>query len=86
VRDVGRRIAELRQDAGLTQQEFAERLEMSGQYLRRVEAGEVNLSVRSLVKFAQAIRVEVEELFALPRDRKRPGRGRPPKPTAGRGA
>lgn len=79
MRDVGRRIAELREGAGLTQQQFAERLEMSGQYLRRVEAGEINLSIRSLVKFAQAVRVEVESLFVPPENWRRRGRGRPPK-------
>ena len=50
---------------------------MSAQYLRRVEAGEVNLSIRSLVKFAHAFKAEVEALFEVPRSRQRRGRGRP---------
>ena len=75
----GRRIAELREDAGLTQQRLAERLGVSPQYLRRVESGGVSLSIKSLVRFADALEVAVVDLFEPPR---RPGKrnpGRPPK-------
>lgn len=77
VRDVGRRLAELREDAGLTQQQAAERIGMSSQYLRRVEAGEINLSIRSLVKFAHVFKTDIEALFQVPKSRQRRGRGRP---------
>ena len=44
IRDVGRRVAELRVGLGLTQDKFAESLGVSGVYVRRVEIGQENLT------------------------------------------
>ncbi len=79
IANVGRRVAELREAAGLTQQSFADRMELSPQYLRRVESGGVNLSIKSLVRFADGLGVELFELFEAPRRRGRRNPGRPPK-------
>jgi transcriptional regulator with XRE-family HTH domain len=65
VRDVGRRIGELRRTAGLTQERLAERLGVSVQWANRVEVGE-NLTLHSLAKLADALDVEVAELFEPP--------------------
>lgn len=65
IADVGRRIAELRRGRKLTQEDLADRLKLSVKYVQRVEGG-TNLSVRSLVRFAAALGVDVAELFALP--------------------
>lgn len=75
--DLGRRIAEVRADAGLTQEEFAERVaRISLKYLQRIEAGRANMTVLTLAKFAARIGVEVKELFDAPASRD-VRRGRP---------
>lgn len=77
LRDLGRRIAELRSARGLTQERFAEDADITVQYLQRVEAGRENLTVRSLVRLATLLRVSVMDLFAKPAQREvRPGRPR----------
>ena len=76
VTNVGRRIAELRRKSGRTQEELAESLRMTVQYLQRIEAG-ANLTLHSLAKIARALRVPVRALFASPK-RSSPTRvGRP---------
>jgi transcriptional regulator with XRE-family HTH domain len=79
VQRVARRISELRRDAGLTQEKLAERLNVTVQYVSRIEVGE-NLTLHSLAVIARALEVKVSELFepaaALPRTVKR---GRPRK-------
>ena len=82
VKNVGRRIAELRQSRGFTQETFAVRLGTSVQYVSRVEAGSQNLGIHSLVKIANALKVSLQELVALPTTLERPKPGRPRKTTA----
>lgn len=67
LRAVGRRVAELRQAAGLTQEEFAEMAKVSIKYAQRIEAGRENLTVRSLVKLANLLGASVIEFFVPPR-------------------
>ena len=76
VKNVGRRVAELRGKAGLTQEQQAERLGFTLKYLQRIEGGGENLTVRSLVKIADVFGVPVTELFRKPRT-KQAGPGRP---------
>ena len=77
LRDLGRRVAELRATRGLTQEKFAEEADITAQYLQRVEAGRENLTVRSLVRLAALLHVSITDLFAKPALREvRPGRPR----------
>jgi transcriptional regulator with XRE-family HTH domain len=79
LRDVGRRIAEIRVSRGMTQEQFAEKvLRVSLKYLQRVEGGAENLTILSLAKLANRVRVSVRELFDSP-VMEAPGRGRPRK-------
>lgn len=78
LRDLGRRIAELRGEHSLTQERYAERLDVSLRYIQSIEAGLENLSVESLGKLAKALRVPVAEFFVAPASRT-VRRGRPPK-------
>jgi transcriptional regulator with XRE-family HTH domain len=72
---IGRRIAELRRERGLTQEKFAEALGVSVRYIQFVEAGDEKLGVPTLVKIANALRVPVIDLFTPPtKPRARPGR------------
>ena len=79
VRDVGRRLAELRAARGWTQEIFAERLGVTSRYLARLEAGKQNLTIHRLAWLANELAVRVADLFDAPssRDAKR---GRPRKP------
>jgi transcriptional regulator with XRE-family HTH domain len=83
VRDVGRRVSELRREHGLTQEQFAARAELSWKYLQQVEAGRENLTLRSLVRLANLLGVTLAELVQPPRDRT-VRTGRPPRPPAKR--
>lgn len=77
-RDVGRRVAECRQNAGLTQLELAEALDISLQYVQRIEAGQVNMTLASLKRWAEELGVTPAALLDRPTS-SRPGRGRPPR-------
>jgi transcriptional regulator with XRE-family HTH domain len=80
LRSVGRRIAELRRDHGLTQEQLGARLQVSEQYLRRIELGVQNVTLRTLANVANALRVDVGALFEAPRPASRAVRkGRPRK-------
>ena len=79
-RRVGRRIAEIRVDRGLTQYDLAIECELSEQQIRRIElASNTRLTVRRLVELAQALGVEPAELLEPPRDARPPRPGRPSK-------
>lgn len=71
IRAIGVRIAQLRASLRLTQEDFAERIGVSEKYVQRVESG-INLSVRSLVQFANALNVPLDGLFAAPAPGGRP--------------
>lgn len=81
VRDVGRRVAELRIKAGQTQEELAADLRVSARWVQRLEQRGENLTLHTLVKLANALGVEPGTLLEEPSPEARivPGRGRPPK-------
>ena len=83
IKNVGRRVAELRTERDWTQEMLAERLDVSLKYVQSVEAGRENLTLQSLVKLANQLRSDVIALFRPARMRNaRPGR--PPRPSARR--
>jgi transcriptional regulator with XRE-family HTH domain len=77
LRDIGRRVAELRRAKRLTQEQCAEGGGFAFKYLQRIEAGRENLTVRTLVRLAAFFGVSVGHLFRAPRSRI-VRRGRPP--------
>lgn len=80
-RDVGLRIAELREERSLTQEKLSVLLASSAQWVSQLEAGR-NLTVHSLVRIANALRVPVQQLFEPPRATRpvrRAGRPRAPR-------
>jgi transcriptional regulator with XRE-family HTH domain len=81
IRQVGRRVGELRELAGYTQAEAAERLEMGLANYKRIEYGHQNLTLRLMVRIANAFGVRLERLLERPR-RKARKRGRPARPPA----
>lgn len=74
VRSVGRRVAALRQARGLTQEALAAELGISVNYVQRVEIGGSNMTLFTLVKWANWLGVEPAALFEPVDDAARRGR------------
>ena len=81
-------MAERRRAYGLTQEELAERLDVSTKYLQRLEAGDENLTIRSVVGIANALDVQPSYFLQPPRNTgpRKPGRPRKSARTAARTA
>ena len=56
-------VRRLRQDAGLSQQELAKAAEIRQALVSEIERGEANPTLESLVKLAQALKVDLARLF-----------------------
>jgi transcriptional regulator with XRE-family HTH domain len=56
-------VAELREEAGMTQDDLAERLDVSVKYIQRVERGVENLGLDSLVRLANALKTAPAAFF-----------------------
>lgn len=65
VKDLGRRLAHLRQQAGLTQQAVADELGIAQQTLAHYEIGRLRLPVSLLPKLARLYAVPTDELLGL---------------------
>lgn len=66
LRNVARRIAELRLAKGLTQEQIAEALGVAVQNFRRIERGRQNLTLKTMAAIADAIGVRVIDLLQPP--------------------
>jgi transcriptional regulator with XRE-family HTH domain len=66
LRDVGRRIAELRPEADLTQEQLATRAGIGWKYQQQIELGYENLTLKTLVKYADLFGVTLSELTIAP--------------------
>ena len=64
-RKLGQRIATLRKGRKLTQEQLAEALGCSVEFVSLVERGVNAPSVAGLEKFAKVLKVEVKELFTF---------------------
>ncbi|MEK7214476.1 MAG: helix-turn-helix transcriptional regulator [Chloroflexota bacterium] len=60
---IARRVREMRTRQHLTQEAVAAGARLAVRHLQKVEAGEVNITVRSLVRIASALDVDVSELL-----------------------
>lgn len=65
VKALGRRLAHLRQEAGLSQQTVADRLGVAQQTLAHYEVGRLRLPVALLPKLAELYAVPTDELLGL---------------------
>jgi len=61
-RVVGEKIRNFRRQADLTQEKLAEKAELHHNFIGEVERGNMDVSLGSLVKIAQALRVRVRDL------------------------
>ena len=60
---LGRRIRSLRRKNDYSQEQLAERANISGKYLGEVERGQANISIEVLDKIAAALRINVSDLL-----------------------
>jgi XRE family transcriptional regulator, regulator of sulfur utilization len=60
---VGNNIKTYRESKGLTQVELADLSELHRNYIVAVEKGERNLSILSLQKIADALKIDIQRLF-----------------------
>jgi transcriptional regulator with XRE-family HTH domain len=60
---LGKRIRELRQHTGLSQERFAAKASLDRTYYAGIERGERNPSVKQLAKIAAALDVGIATLF-----------------------
>lgn len=61
---LGARVRGLRNELGLSQEVAAERIGISDKQLRRVELGQANVTLATLVALSVAFKVTLQELFA----------------------
>jgi transcriptional regulator with XRE-family HTH domain len=61
--EVGRRLRRARLDAGLTQQELAERVELSRASIANIEAGRQQFPLHTLILFARALQIAADQLL-----------------------
>ena len=63
-RDIGLKIKQLRQQAGLSQEKLAEMVGLTFQSIQKFESGQTTLSVTRLQQLADALEVSVTEFFS----------------------
>lgn len=61
--ELGKRIRELRNQTGLSQEKFALKIDMDRNYLASVEAGKRNISIVNVEKIAKGLNVSISKLF-----------------------
>lgn len=59
----GRRVRELRQETGLSQEKFALKIGMDRTYFASVETGKRNVSLMNIKKIADGLSVSMATLF-----------------------
>ena len=59
----GARIAELRKQLNISQEELAERCGVHRTYIGSIERGEKSPTLNTIVKFAKGLNVELVDLF-----------------------
>ena len=63
-KELGKRIRELRRSGGCTQEKLGEKAGLNYKFIGEVERGQVNVSLDSLAKIAEALMVKVGDLFS----------------------
>ena len=61
--ELGKRIRDLRNSIGFSQEKFALQIGMDRTYLASVEAGKRNISICNIKKIANGLGVSLSELF-----------------------
>lgn len=59
----GNRVRELRTERGMTQEALSDKAGMEPRQLRRIEQGEINTTINTAFRLAQAFDIDVRDLF-----------------------
>ena len=59
----GKRVAQLRKEAGLSQEQFAYECEVDRTYIGTIERGEKSTTLNTIAKIAKAFKISKSELF-----------------------
>src|SRR4030042_1920592 len=65
--ELGQCIRDLRKTAGSTQEELGEKAELSYKFIGEIERGQVNVSLDSIIRIAEALGVKIGDLFSKER-------------------
>lgn len=60
---VGKRVRELRNSIGISQEELADLADLDRTYITSVECGKRNISIVNIEKLANALQVSLKEFF-----------------------
>ena len=63
LKQVGRNLRQKRKEKGFTMEGLAHEAEIEYRQLGRIERGEVNTSVISLLRLCEALKIEMSDLF-----------------------
>ena len=67
LRTLGERIRQLREQAGLTQEQLAEKVDLHGSYVGLIERGKKTPSLYTLHKFADSFNLAISDLLVAER-------------------
>ena len=62
---VGKRVRELRNSIGISQEELADLADLDRTYITSVECGKRNISIVNIEKLASALQVSLKEFFSF---------------------
>ncbi len=77
---VGLKLKELREQAGLTQAQLAERADVAQRTISHIEQGRNKPTFETITKLAEALDVDCREFLKPPISKELPPRGRPKSP------
>lgn len=60
---IGKKIRDTRKAKGYSQEDFAAQAQLGRTYMGRIERGEQNMSIQTLIQIALILNVEVKELI-----------------------
>jgi transcriptional regulator with XRE-family HTH domain len=63
LRVLGQNIRRIRKESRLTQEDVSDKAHLNSSYFGRIERGEMNVTIETLMAIAQALNVDVSELF-----------------------
>lgn len=62
---LGKRVEEIRKHQGLTKIQLAFEMNTGEKYIRRLEKGEVNITIKNLLKLSNALHIPLPELLSV---------------------
>ncbi|HAT1802598.1 TPA: helix-turn-helix transcriptional regulator [Legionella pneumophila] len=65
---IGKIIRDTRKEKGYSQEDFASQAQLGRTYMGRIERGEQNMSIQTLIQIALVLEVEISSLFPKLKD------------------